>query len=218
MSSTLFTRWSAFALMLGGLLSAVVSLFHPFSSDMSAMLGPRWLIVHNLAGVALLLTVPGLAGLYAYLGAKSGTLGLVGFMLASMATTLMAGLLLFIESVYLPIAASNPAFAPLADPASDLYRDTLVIPLFLGTCLIFAVGFVLLGVAIVRDGELPRFAGYLVIVGGFLFALPVPPLPIIVSIFGVLLFGSGLLSVGYAMWRSTSRPRVGATVTLGASS
>jgi hypothetical protein len=205
MSSTPLIRWSGAALFLGGLVCALSFLFHPLSDSMNDIVGPRWLIVHNLAGIALLLIVPGLAGLYRYISERSGTLGLTGFVLASIAGALMAGSLIFIESVVLPVAAANPAFAPLADPTSDLYRGTWILPVFLGASLIFALGFVLLGAAILRAGEVPRFSAYLIIVGGFLSALPVPPAPVIVVMIGVFLFGVGLAVVGYVLWQSTSQ-------------
>jgi hypothetical protein len=215
MSSSSLIRWSGAGLLVGGLLCAISFLFHPLADDFSAIVGTRWLVVHNLAGVGLMLILPGLAGLYGYLGEKNGSLGLVAFIVASIATGLMGGLLFFIESIILPVAAANPAFASLADPASDLYRGTLVIPVYLGTCLLLAIGYVLLGMAVLRSSDFPRIAGYLIIVGGFLSALPVPPAPVIVVITGVFLLGTGLATVGFVLWRSTSRETVSTKITAG---
>ena len=71
--------------------------------------------------------------------------------------------------------------------------------------LVFGVGYILLGVAIVRAGVLPRGAGILLAVGGPVVAFS-PPIGIqAVLIVGHTLFGLGLAWAGYALWTSTKR-------------
>lgn len=218
MSSTHLVRWSGAVLIIGGLLSAIAFLFHPFEPTLSVMSGPRWLLSHSLTGIGFLLIAPGLAGLYLYLEEKNGIFGFVAFVVASIGCALTAGLLLFIESVLLPVAASNPAFSVLADPAGDVYQSTLALPLFLADIVIFALGFVLLGIAVLRSGNLPRFTGYLIIVGGVLAGLDMPPLPKFISITGIFLLGVGLASAGYALWTATHQTTVGSKMAVSVSS
>ncbi len=205
MSFSTLTRWSGAALMVGGALGALTFLFHPLASNLSAMSSTRWVVVHAVTGVAFLLLLPGLAGLYIRLGDASGVIGFAGFVLASMGSALGIGLLLYIEATVVPVAAAVPAFVELTDPASAAYRGSLALPVFLATVLCFGVGYTLLGIAMWRSATLPRLLGALTVVGGILFALPAPPAPLIVNIAGMLLWGAGLAGTGWQLWR-TARP------------
>jgi hypothetical protein len=218
MSSTRLIRWSGAALAVAGILAALSFLFHPLVPELGDMQTPRWLAAHALSGIAFIFMLPGFAGLYAHVAEKSGALGLAGFVLVSIASALMGGLLLFVESVLLPVASTNPAFVSLTDPASEVYRGTLALPLFLGTSLLFAVGFVLLGMTVVRSSSLPKLAGYLLIAGGVFFSLPVPPVPVLFNTTGMVLLGAGLANVGYALWRGNAQKVVGANTALGTAS
>lgn len=65
------------------------------------------------------------------------------------------------------------------------------------TYLLFALGYVLFGTAVIRSGMLPRWAGLMLAVGSPLFAVgvtTVQPLTVV----GALLFGVGWAWLGYA--------------------
>ena len=68
--------------------------------------------------------------------------------------------------------------------------------------LVFAIGYVLQGIAVMRVGVLPRGAGGLLAVGGLVFGISaaasgmLPP----VLLLGALLFGMALAWIGYALW------------------
>jgi hypothetical protein len=217
MSYASLIRWSGVALIVGAVLG-LAYLFHPLEPSLSTMQYPSWLYAHALTGLGFLLIVPGLVGLYLFLGDGSGILGLLAYFLASIGSAITAGLLLLIEATLLPVAASNPALATLADPTSPAYNGSLALPLLMGGSLVFLVGYVLLGIAMLRARTFPRFAAYLIIVGGVLFALPVPPAPVIVNIVGTVLLSGGLISVGYTLLSDARQMKAGSELAVGAQS
>ena len=193
-----FMRLSGILLLLGGLLVAFSWSFHPLEPDHHAMQSTRWLIVHGLAGIGLVLSVPGLMGLYIQVAEESGVLGLIGFILAVIGTALYAGAILFIEVATLPFIAALPI-------AEELFTATppAFMAVFAATFITFALGFVLLGIATLRGPVLPRWSGLLLLIGAPLFAFPVPPAPVIVNTVGAVLFGLGYVWLGYALWAGT---------------
>jgi len=196
--SSRFMRLSGLLLVLAGLLAAISWSFHPLTPDHHSMQSARWLIVHGLAGIGVLLSVPGLAGLYVRLSDESGVLGLIGFILAAIGTPLVAGAILFIEVGTLPFIASLGNAEELLESAPPAF-----IAIFAATFITFAVGFILLGLVTLRSTVLPRWAGLLLLIGAPLFAFPVPPAPVIVNTIGAVLFGLGYVWLGYALWTGT---------------
>jgi hypothetical protein len=71
------------------------------------------------------------------------------------------------------------------------------------TSLLFAVGAVLLGLATMRAGVLPRLAGLFILVSGVVVAISAAPLPSVTSTIinnsGTVLFFIGLIWIGYAL-------------------
>jgi hypothetical protein len=57
-----FMRLSGLFLVLAGLLAAISWSFHPLTPDHHSMQSARWLIMHGLAGIVVLLSVLGLVG------------------------------------------------------------------------------------------------------------------------------------------------------------
>ena len=192
-------RLSGILLVLAGLLVAISWIFHPLTPDERAMQSTRWLIVHGLGGVGVLLSVPGLVGLYIRLSDESGVLGLVGFILAVIGTALVAGAILFLEVATLPVIAA-------LSNAEELFNDAppVFIAIFAITFITFAVGFILLGLVTLRSTLLPRWAGLLLLIGAPLFFFPVPPAPVIVNTIGAVLLGLGYVWLGYSLLTGTS--------------
>jgi hypothetical protein len=129
-----------------------------------------------------------------------GRLGLAGFLLAFMGTTLIAvsGNFGFIAPV---LAAESPATID----AINLYLPVVALNgvAFAG----FVVGFVLFGLAMAKTATLSRSSGILVAVGapsqvvGFALAQTVSPALWIVAILGSVALGAGLAWSGYQMWQ-----------------
>jgi hypothetical protein len=67
------------------------------------------------------------------------------------------------------------------------------------------LGYVLLGLAVLRSTLLPRRAGLALLVSALLFALPVPPALVIVNTVGAVLFGLGYIWLGYVLSADTGK-------------
>jgi hypothetical protein len=140
---------------------------------------------NGLALVAMYALVLALAGLYARQAAAAGRLGLVGYLLATLGTVLVAGDWWYESFVAPLIAAQAPEVLTSAPSGSILIGAA-------ATFGSFALGWILFGVATLRAGIFPRGAAVLTIVGGVtgILALSAPfqvPLALAVGWMGVSL-------------------------------
>lgn len=189
-SATLY-RASGLALLLGALLDVIAGIFTTLlfpGENPQQYVSTSWLLVQLLYVLSPLLFVVGLPGICARQRAQAGRLGLVGFVLTLVGAILLTGLNIT-DSIVIPYLAPT-APQPLTPPAS--YTTYLLVATLLVT-----VGAVLLGLATMRAGVFPRWAGLLLIVGAVLNLALFSPLPeIISSIVGTL--ASVLLALGLA--------------------
>ena len=194
-------RWSGLALVAGGLLLAVATVLHPSRETPATILQAevRLVAAHVLFTLSSLLVLLGLPGLYWTESARMGRLGLVGFLLAFMGTTLVAvsGNFGFLAPV---LAADSPATIDAINRyPPEVALDAVA---FSG----FVVGFVLFGIAMIKTATLPRFSGLLVAVGapiqvfGFALGQTVSPALWIFAILGSVALGAGLAWPGYQLW------------------
>lgn len=187
-------RWSGLALLVAGMLW-LLSILHP-PDTLEGMLAPAWGPSHYVTAVASMLLVFGLIGLYAYQMEKVGWLGLIAFILtvAGSAMLITAELL---GGALAPTLAANPATQSLVNP-QQAGPFVIVIGLIavLGT-----VGNILLGIAIMRAGVLPRWAGLLIIIGYvfLVFGIGLPALAIFADV-GIVLSGLGYAWCGFRIW------------------
>jgi hypothetical protein len=115
-----------------------------------------------LLGAVLLLV--GLVGLYVRQSEAAGVLGIVGFLVAFIGTVLLAG-----------AAWAQVFIAPLlSSEAIGLIQRNLGIILM---TMVFAVGWLLFGVATLRAQVYPRMAAISLMVGAVIATLPIPLLP-----------------------------------------
>jgi hypothetical protein len=201
-SLTALRRWSGLALVAGGLLMAVATALHPSQETTATILGAegRLVAAHVLFTVSSLLVLLGLSGLYGTESVRMGRLGLAGFLLAFMGTTLVAvsGNFGFLAPV---LAAESPATID----AINVYLPVVALngAAFGG----FVVGFILFGMAMAKTATLPRSSGLLVAVGapsqvfGFALAQTVSPALWTVAILGSVALGAGLAWPGYQLWQ-----------------
>ena len=204
MSSARLIRWSGVALALGGIAIALFVLalvpiggFDAGGKAENTLTG-IYRLSHGLHILGAVLALFGLVGLYGRLKDRTGWLGLIGFVLAFVGTSLFVGLGMIAEFIVPVLAVSAP---PLLDPAGPLGASS---PLFPLTFLPFLVGYILLGIATLRAGVLPRWSGLLLIIAAVLFALPVPwPVPVA----GAIAYGAGLIWLGSALWGAAEMAR-----------
>lgn len=205
MQTNTLTRWSGAALALSGLLFAV-DVIHPDSADPNALFSPLWIPVHVVLGLAMVLYLPGITGLYNHQASRLGRLGFIGFVLCFAGIAVFAGTIMTTEAFLFPILASNPATVPLlADPTSPLNAGPLAFILIVAS-IAFSLGCILLGIALVRWGNLPRIPVVLMVIGG-VFIPFTPPLPQFVAAISAILLGAGLIWLGYRVWSANPAPQ-----------
>jgi len=201
MTSAKLIRWSGPITIFSGLLYTVGALLHPVGENLTAVSHPNWVPSHLIYWASVNLLFFGLVGLYARHAKATGWLGLLGFVLAFIGTALVGSILLYVSTV-LPFIASE---------AKGIFEKAAETPVFLLPVFIlgFGLGWILLGVAIMRAGLLPRWSGVLLIIGVTLFiiseAVPLDTtLAHLLVTTGDILFALGLLWIGYILWSEKS--------------
>jgi hypothetical protein len=196
-------RWSGLALVAGGLLMVVATVLHPSRETPATILQAevRLVAAHVLFTLSSLLVLLGLPGLYGAKSVRMGRLGLAGFLLSFLGTTLIA-----VSGNFGFIAPVLAAEAPATIDTINLYLPVVALNAvaFGG----FVVGFVLFGLAMTKTATLPRASGLLVAVGapfqvvGFAVAQTVAPVLWTVAVLGSVALGAGLAWPGYQLWQN----------------
>lgn len=201
-STSRLIRWAGLSAMLAGSLFIVIQLIHP-SENLSSVTTDTWAIVHYLTIAMALFGLYGIAGIYARQVKEGGLLGLSGFLMLSLfwiATTAFT----FAEAFILPLLATDaPEFVEgylgiFSGVASEVNLGTLsaAAPLAGG---LYILGGLLLGIATLRAGILPRWAaGLLAFASVSTLASSLIPHPLD-RILAVPM-GIALAWLGYALW------------------
>jgi hypothetical protein len=162
----------------------VLPFVHP--SDDVGVQSAAWVPVHLLYFAALAVVLLVLVGILARQLQRARRLGVAGFLVAFVGTALML------------LEGREHLFSPDFGVGTPLGLWELI-----SASLVFSVGYVLLGIAIVRAGVLPRGSGILLAVGGPIVAFSPPIGILVVLVVGHALFGLGLAWSGYALWTET---------------
>ena len=199
MSSSNLIRWSGLSALLGGALIIVFDVINavlfPGEQGGQVMLTSSWFIVQILGLVALGLIPLGLVGLYACQVQRAGTLGLIAFVIAFGGMLMIFGLS-WGEPFLGPLVATEAPGLLSAEPSGALAVGSIL------SIVLFALGWLLFGLASLRAGVLPRTAAILLIVGALLsFILTSLNLPL----WSVVL-GAAVIWMGYALWSGTGEP------------
>jgi hypothetical protein len=197
----LLLRWCGLALMAAGGLMVVATLLHPSREAATTIVAsePRLVAAHVVYTLAWLLVLLGLPGLYAAQRAGMGRLGLVGFLTAFSGTYLIAvtGNFGFLAPV---LAQQSPA---VLDSLSQYLPVAIINGL---AAILFMIGYILFGVAMIRTATLPRWSGVVVAIGapahllGFGMAQLVSTAAWPIAILGSASLGVGLAWPGYRLW------------------
>lgn len=169
MTSSSFARWGGLAVMVAGVLLLVAELLellpafdeYPFSE--LALTG-MFLFQNTLYLLGLILLSVGLVGLYARQWQAAGPFGLVGFLAALVGTVFFTGF--FWANIFVA-----PALAVGAPEFLDLGGR---FPGFFLSLLLYAVGWLLFGLASLRARVYPRAPVIALIVGAALDLLAAP--------------------------------------------
>ncbi|MBI3287463.1 MAG: hypothetical protein HYZ68_05385 [Chloroflexi bacterium] len=195
MSSATLIRWSGAVTVLAGVVYILSRLLHPSGDDAAAVLNSPWMAIHTGMMLSALLLLFGLMGMYARQRERAGTLGLIGFVVAFLGTGLYAGFMYHEAYISPVLAIEAPA---LLGEGGPLFAGPTFLAFSL-TFIIFLLGYVLFGIATIRAGVLPRWGATLAIVGAVPISL-VPFFPFVVVTLGGVVFGAGVVWLGYALW------------------
>jgi hypothetical protein len=156
-------RWGGFAALLVGVLLVISDLLRLYIRLVDPGAFESILVVDGWLSVLLAVVVQlGLVGLYAPRAQALGTMGLVGFVLVSIGVQLSIGSS-FVFAFIRPIVGPwDPAF--FEEPVWSVVRFGLG----------FVLGWVLLGIAMLRGRVYPRAAAALLIIGALILLLPLP--------------------------------------------
>ena len=200
MPPTQLIRWSGLGPLVAGMLFALFPLLHP-NHDPAGYRSALWVPAHFIPSLGALLTLFGLFGLLARQLQRAGWLGVGGFVVAVSGTGLLltAGMLEMFIFPYL--GEIRPTWEEEPPPAG-------IVEAFMTIKIVFTLGYVLLGAAIVRARVLPRSVGILLMVAtvAFNFGDPVLMALGLEDAWGVpfALFGVGLAWFGYALRSNAS--------------
>jgi hypothetical protein len=201
MSAQTLYRWSAAALVVSALSVTVGRIIHP-TVDAAGLTSPLWGWSHVLWLAGLVTGMAGVTGLYLRHRAKLGRLGVTGAALGWLGMALLSGAIYF-EAVI------EPALLDRAPELVDVLVDSAALgsflAVFLASVMLFAVGFLLFGIALLRARVSPRWAVLLVIAGSVIGG-PQGFLPPPVAIASFLALGTGLAALGYGLWTSVESP------------
>ena len=188
---------------------AVATLLHPSRETTATIIASevRLVAAHVLYTLSWLLVLLGLPGLCVAARGTKGRLGMAGFLLAFSGTYLIA------------VTGNFGFLAPVLARQSPAVLDSITeYPPVVGVnglaALAFMVGYLLLGIAMIRSSALPRWSGVLVAVGapahllGFGMAQLVSVAFWPVAVLGAVSLGAGLALPGFRLWQTgaASRP------------
>jgi membrane-bound ClpP family serine protease len=178
MAASNLIRWGGLAAMASAI-CAVISfvLYTTIVGDnliSEAAASPVFFLPSGAQLLAMVLLLVGLVALFARQTETFGALGLTGFLLALVGTTMAAGALWSQVFVVPRLAEAAPE---VADRGSGS-----VLAGFLLSFLLFGVGWLLFGVATLRTRTFPRWAVILLIVGAIISILPLPSRALVLEI------------------------------------
>ncbi|MBA3472909.1 MAG: hypothetical protein H0T57_06700 [Rubrobacter sp.] len=209
MSSVALFRLSGLALLIALPLQVLGFVLHPPSEEVVDVLKPAYGPAHLILFVSWMFALLGLTGFYARQAHQAGVLGLIGFAATVFAAAYHFYLLLY--EAYATVAlARDPATQALVGEGPLAHGAGALGPLGFASILAFP----LFGVATVRAGVLPRWAGWLQIASVPVFFLSVfviapdapSPLPGVSPIaFLYYLTFLGYAWGGYALWTESAR-------------
>lgn len=142
---------------------------------------PTWQVVHHMATIHHFLLLFGLVGLFAAQLRRAGLLGIIAFVVTSLGSALVGGLGI-VQLTILPVLAANPDVQPMLictpfhTPVTAAAQGFItaacagwnfdVLGIWVGVAwLSLLLGSIALGVSVARAGVLPRWTGWLLVLG-----------------------------------------------------
>jgi hypothetical protein len=202
-------RLAGLAAVVGGSLFVAIQPIHP-PETLAAVTTGVWATVHAVGVAMCLLNLLGVLGIYARQAERAGWLGLAGALLFGLMWALTAPFQ-FAEGLILPLLVTEaPAFVEgflgISSGAPSAVDLGALPAVYAATSVLYLVGGVLFGVATLRAGVLPRWAGGALVVGA------VAPLALALLLphefirLAAVPGGIALALLGYALWSDRRAP------------
>jgi hypothetical protein len=195
-------RWTGLAAVVAGIIFAGIQPIHP-PDVVSSVTTSTWAIITRLKTVMCLLFLLGIAGIYGRQANRAGRLGVAGALLFGLSWALQTAFV-FAETFILPLLATDvPEFVDgvlgmSSGRASEV--DLGALPaLYALVGILYMLGGLLLGIATLRAGVLPRRAAGLLAVTATLTPAAVL-LPHHLQRLAAVPMGIALAWLGYAIW------------------
>lgn len=203
MTQRTLEKWSGAAFMLTGILTIIFWFVHPDRTltSLAAKASPAWTTVNVMFVVLIISNIFGLFGWYSRNYSRAGVLGFLATFFGTIGLTLFtaAGA---IDAFVTPILARTAGAQSLLDATSPLTKS--LTPVFTIGGFAFLLGFVLLGVAMLRLKSSPRWLGVLFIISSPVLGLS-PLMPPTVRLVFSVLFGIAALFAGLSLWKEEAR-------------
>jgi hypothetical protein len=186
----LIVYWYAFAIFMP---------YRDLSTTLSLLVKNRnWTWINALGALGALLGLLGQPGILLAQIEIVGTIGVIGFFIASIGTVLLLGTMLW-ETVLWPILVDHDT--SLLDFMGPIYRSKTFVPFFVVAGLIYSVGYAMVGAGIMQADVLPRTGGLLLAIGAPTFGLGAMfgKVQVYPRSIGVTLLSAGLIWLGIGM-------------------
>lgn len=203
MTTSKLLKMAAAAAIVAGLLFVVVQPIHP-SDTLASATTDQWAIVHYATLAMTILFVVGITGIYLRQVEETGWLGFAGFVTLTLGL-LITGAMVFIESFVEPVLAQRDpdyvvALLGLVSGA-ETQVDLGALPMLWSISgVLFPLGCLLFGLAVMRARVLPRLAGAVFAFGLPIAVVVVSLLPYDLHRLGAVPVGIGLAWLGFALW------------------
>jgi hypothetical protein len=212
-TATTLSRSAGVAAAAAGLIFIGVQFHHP-PLDVSSVDTTEWAVRNTLKVVMAALALAGITGMYLRQVAKTGVLGLLGYVLFSIGYLVIMSVA-FIAAYVLPsLADSAPGYVndvlAVADGGTATGDIGLMQLAFRVEGFGYLVGGLIFGIALYRARVLARWAAVLLAIGTFA-TIAIPLLPH--SFARPLAFPTGvaLIGLGYSLWRTACSEDTGTT-------
>lgn len=202
MSSSALYRWAGLANIAAAILVVAGRILHP--ADQAAnVVTSAWVTAHILTLVAILVGIPGVFGVYIRQARSTGGLGFLGFLLIFLGLGGFLGIVYFEAFINPVLATEAPSFLEKQFSGQLPGALNTILPV---TGIAFALGWLLFGIGTYRASILPRWSAVLAFIGAIPLGLR-PFFPGSVVTIGTVIFGLGILWLGYALISGKEMPR-----------
>ena len=208
-ASTL-TRTGAIALAAAGGLFILIQPLHPHE-DIASITTGMWVVVHLVSLTEAVFALAGITAVYLGQIARSGLLGLLGYLVFSLFFITQAAVN-FAEAFILPLtAAGSPK---LTEDVASLFVSGYVLQTDVGPlavvgsigAVLYLGGGVLFGISVIRGNLLPRWTGALLIVAAIA-SLAAAILPHELARYAAVPMGISLICLGATLAAQQRRSR-----------